>query len=203
MACNSGPPGSASSEPLGELRKAFCKAKATSEAYDIHPTQKRKSARTKVKVDEPKQLSTGAAAMLLNVSPQTVRNWVRGGKLSATRTSAGRFLVDAVSVDAVLGAEEAGPSGAGTEAGTLEEIRQILGELQSRDLRAARLLEAVERERDRFRAESAAFREAALQLLSAASETDSGVRRLLDVLERQREALIQLLAPGSPEDLTR
>jgi hypothetical protein len=66
---------------------------------------------------------------------------------------------------------------------------------------AERLLEATERERDKHRAEAAAVREAALRLVASAQETNSAVSGLLGVLQSQQDALIQLLAPGSPADL--
>jgi excisionase family DNA binding protein len=155
----------------------------------------------------PGNMSTGTAAKALDVSLQTVRNWVRSGKLSGTQTASGRVRVDAASVDAVLRARSAVPRPTtGTPASletTLSEIQHVLGELQSQDLASTRLLKTVERERDRFRAEAAALRDASLQLVSAASETEAGVQKLLVVLDRQREALVQLLAPRSPEDLIR
>lgn len=154
-----------------------------------------------------RDLSTGTAAEALDVSPQTIRNWVRRGTLAGTQTASGRLRVDAESVEAVLRrrsvmTEPASGPPRSLEA-TLNDMQRILIELQEKDLASTRLLEAVERERDRFRAEAGALRDASLQLVSATSETDAGVRKLLDVLERQREALVQLLAPQSPEDLTR
>lgn len=160
-----------------------------------------------MQINPASQMSTGAAAAKLNVTSQTIRNWVRSGRLSGSQMSAGRLRVDAASVERLLsdGGDGSGATGGATQSleATLADIRRALEDLRSRDLAATRLLEAVERERDRFRAESAALRDASLQLVSAASETDAGVRSLLEVLERQREALVQLLAPGSPEDLAR
>lgn len=59
----------------------------------------------------------------------------------------------------------------------------------------------TERERDRYRAEAATVKEAALRLVGSAQETHSVVSGLLTVLEQQQEALVQLLAPGSLDDL--
>jgi hypothetical protein len=167
------------------------------------------------------EIPAAAAAERLNVSEQTVRNWARAGKLNGRQTATKRWLITTASVDAVLSVA-AGPlresttptvppaPGAitpvpSTNTETLErrldEATAILKDLQGRDLAAEQLVWAVEQDRDRFRAEAVALRDAALQLASAAHETDAGVRHLLEVLERQREALVQLLTPGSPQDL--
>ncbi len=145
-------------------------------------------------------MSTGAAAKALNVTPQTVRDWIRAGRLKAGRAANGRFSVDAASVEMLAGSRSS--SAAATPADpALADILRALRELQAQELASARLLEAVERERDRYRAEASAMREAALQLSAAASETDAGVRHLLEVLGRQRQALVQVLTPNSPEEL--
>lgn len=50
-------------------------------------------------------LSTGQIAALAGVDPKTVANWIRAGKMSATQTPGGHYLVSASEVRAkVLGA---------------------------------------------------------------------------------------------------
>jgi excisionase family DNA binding protein len=50
-------------------------------------------------------LSTGQIAALAGVDPKTVGNWIRRGKLNATQTPGGHYLVPAGEVRAkVLGA---------------------------------------------------------------------------------------------------
>src|SRR5438132_105074 len=113
--------------------------------------------------DPAQDIGTGEAAKLLNVTTQTIRDWVRGGKLRAVRTQSGRFRIDVASVEALLEPDRNGPTSGKVE-DTLSEITGALADLQARDRAAEQLLEAVERERDRFRAESATLRGAALQL---------------------------------------
>lgn len=50
-------------------------------------------------------LSTGQIAALAGVDPKTVANWIRAGKVDATQTPGGHYLVAASEVRAkVLGA---------------------------------------------------------------------------------------------------
>lgn len=141
-------------------------------------------------------LTATEAAAKLGVSSQSVRNWIRGGNLIATKGQNGRWLVAADSVEhrcrllgrdrLCLGASDAPRAESGRTAGDDSE----------------RLIAALERERDRHRSDAAAARAAAIELNAAAREIDGAVRHLLDVLTRQSDALTQLLAPGTPEDLT-
>ena len=54
---------------------------------------------------------------------------------------------------------------------------------------------------DRYRADAATSREAALRVNAAAKDLREVVRRLLGVLDEQSEALTQLLAPATPADI--
>lgn len=85
----------------------------------------------------------------------------------------------------------------------VEALTAAVHDALARETAAFELVRALERERDRYRADAAAARTAALAVNSAARELDGAVRAMLDVLAHQSDALIQLLAPGSPEDLTR
>lgn len=153
----------------------------------------------------PASTTTSAteAARALEVSPQTVRNWIRNGTL-AGRKSNGTWRVEVRSVETRLAERPAKLSHAlpPTEVQSrIDELASSVQRLLERDQAAERLLASTERERDRFRAEALAAREAALRVNAAARETDAAVRHLLDVLRQQSEALTQLLAPGSAEDL--
>ena len=60
-------------------------------------------------------------------------------------------------------------------------------------------LEIAERDRDHYRADAATVRTVALQLVQSSREARRG---LLAAMEQQEEAFIQLLTPGSPDELT-
>jgi hypothetical protein len=83
----------------------------------------------------------------------------------------------------------------------LKEITVAVERLAARESAFEQLVEALQRERDRFRAEAASAKEAALRVNAAARDTDKAVRGLLEVLEAQADALTQLLAPSTADDL--
>jgi excisionase family DNA binding protein len=159
--------------------------------------------------DEPTTISVTEAARRLSVSGQAVRNWLRSGKLSGDMGRA-RWRVDVASVDAIApapdetDADEVGlqPGPAGIE-DRVDRLAAAVERLVERDDASAKLVGALQRERDHFRAEAATAKEVALRVTMAARETDKAVRQLLDVLAIQADALAQLLAPSSPEGLVR
>lgn len=83
-------------------------------------------------------LSTGEAARLLSVEPDTVLKWIKRGKLQATRTPGGHHRIPAASVDRLLGRPAAGSmrcwqffGGAGTAPGRCQDCayyRSLNGE---------------------------------------------------------------------------
>ncbi|HUX86329.1 MAG TPA: hypothetical protein VMW65_04955, partial [Chloroflexota bacterium] len=77
------------------------------------------------------------------------------------------------------------------------QLRQLMG----RELAAERLVRAIEADRDRYRADAATSREAALRVNAAARDLRDVVQRLVGVLDEQSEALTQLLAPATPADV--
>lgn len=140
------------------------------------------------------------AAQQLRVTPQTVRNWLRDGQLEGAKRGT-RWFVERTSIE-LRELDAGGPQTAGREIeDRLDEIAISVERLLSQESQSSQLLAAVERERDRYRAEAATSKEAALRVNAAAAEIDGAVRRLLKVLELQSGALEQLLAPSSPQDL--
>ena len=143
------------------------------------------------------------AARRLGVTPQTVRNWIAGERLTGWRQGRA-WVVDAASLEACAATRPAAPPAARKPAEVEERLRELtaaVDRLVARESDSAMLLEALQRERDRFRAEAASAKAAALRVNAAARETDKAVRQLLDVMEAQADALTQLLAPSTAEDL--
>jgi hypothetical protein len=128
---------------------------------------------------------------------------VEGGELRGRR--AGRaWEVEVASIDEAFAARKTSSSGRRAVPDTdrgLRALESAVEELRlARESDAARI-EALEGERDRYRADALAARTAALRSLSTSDKLDESTRQLLDALKEQREALVQMLAPGSPADL--
>jgi len=149
-----------------------------------------------------KYLTTGAAADELGASTQTVRNYLRASSLRGVKSESGRWRVDAASVEEYLAANGSKLERPDTR-DRIDELTVAVRELSARDVAAERLVADFQRERDRYRADAVAAKGAALAVNAAARELDHGVRSILEVLARQSDALTQLLAPASPDDLTR
>jgi excisionase family DNA binding protein len=149
-------------------------------------------------------VGVGQAAEELGLSTQAVRDLIRSGKLAGSKDLRGRWLIDAASVSGYV-AKHGRRKRAALDAARIERRLEKLGRsvdsLLEANTSAAQLLEAVERERDRYRSDAAATREAALHLVASAQDTHTAVSELLGVLQKQGGALVQLLAPGSPQDL--
>jgi hypothetical protein len=142
-------------------------------------------------------ISVHKAAQRLRVTPQTVRNRIRAGKLDGWKDVKGFWLVSAATVERM----SAPPAAPGELLALVGALADELAELQNRADDADRLAAALDRERDRYRADAAAAREAALLLTGNARDLDAATRKLLAALEAQREALVQLLAPRTADDL--
>jgi excisionase family DNA binding protein len=141
----------------------------------------------------------------LRLSPQGVRDLIRAKKLRGCKDPGGRWLVEASSVTEYLeryGRKKGGDLGQLGVERRLDELARSIDSLREAGALSARLLAATERERDRYRADAATAREAALRLVAASQETNSAASELLGGLQRQQDALIQLLAPASPADLS-
>lgn len=159
-----------------------------------------------------KYLTVAVAAARLGVSDQTIRNRLRSGPLRGRKDASGYWQVEAASVEEYRadGSQLADADLAdGDVASQLEELNVKVDELLARDAASADLVASLQRERvalgrerDHHRADAAAAKAAALDVNAAARELDGGVRSMLEMLRRQSDALTQLLAPGSPDDLT-
>jgi hypothetical protein len=149
-------------------------------------------------------IRVGAVAKDLGLSTQAVRDLIRSEKLEASKDPEGRWLIDAASAAAYLEAHgRRKPDSASAEKieRRLDELAQAVEAIRESNLGAVGQLDAAERERDRYRAEAATARGAALQLVGSAEEKSHVVEGLLRVLQQQETALLQLLAPGSLDDL--
>jgi hypothetical protein len=70
--------------------------------------------------------------------------------------------------------------------------------LERRQLENGALLKALERDRDRHRADAVAARETAIRLNAYCEELVAALSRLVDAMRQQLAAVDQLLLPGSP-----
>jgi excisionase family DNA binding protein len=143
------------------------------------------------------KITAREAATRLGVTPQTIRNYVRAGKLEGDKDAAGSWRVSAEAVERM----STRPALPGDVVARVSRLAEEVGELRGRADTANQLVAALERERDRYRGDAAAAREAALILVGNARELDAATRTLLTALEAQANALVQLLAPATPEDL--
>lgn len=151
----------------------------------------------------PSRIPVRDAATRLGVSPQTIRNWLRRNRLKG-RMQGRTWLVDTKSIEA-LEPRISRHAGNATQPSDIEhdsaQLAETVNRLVQREAAAERLLESIERERDRFRAEAAASKEAALRAIASSVEAQKAARQLLDALELQSDALAQLVAPSSPLDV--
>jgi excisionase family DNA binding protein len=141
------------------------------------------------------------AARQLGLSPQSVRNLIRAGRLSAEKDDTGRWMVRAEALERYLadhGRHRPSDTGVDDLKRKLRELDRTVQTLGDSNRVALARLEAVERESDRHRAEAATARTIALQLIQASEETRTG---LCKAAERVEQALVQALLPGSPESL--
>jgi excisionase family DNA binding protein len=144
------------------------------------------------------------AAARLGLSPQAVRNLIRSGKLDAAKDPEGRWLLNAASVKEYLALRGRHKPETLGLAGVERDMRAIAEDVRAlRDSGAATtgVLEELERQRDRYRAEASAARAASLSLIGASRETRAALGGLLDSMRHHEDALIQLLTPGTAEDL--
>ncbi|HXC79465.1 MAG TPA: helix-turn-helix domain-containing protein [Candidatus Acidoferrum sp.] len=151
---------------------------------------------------EVRLLSATSAGHELGVSAQTVRDWARSGKLRGSQGPTGRWLIEDSSVQEVVATEgrRGRPVNHDLER-RLDIVVEEVAMLRTRDVTENELVSALTRERDRYRADSATIREAALKLAVAAREQHRAVKTLLEVLDLQADTLAELLAPASLHDM--
>jgi hypothetical protein len=171
-------------------------------------------------------MSASAAGERLGISSQAVRDRVHAGTLRGQQTATGRWRIDPASVEQAVARNDrdrAGNEDMGQRVRELTaEMRELaaavrelvagaprvnaleaaVAAMTTRDAATVERLRGLQRERDRYRSDASAVRAAALAVNAAASDLDGSVREVLEVLAHQRDALTQLLAPGSPEDIT-
>jgi excisionase family DNA binding protein len=167
-------------------------------------------------------MTASAAAKRLGISSQAVRDRLHAGTLRGHQTDSRRWRIDSASVEQAvprdkrdedlghrvreLTAEMHELAAAVRElaagAPRVNALEAAVAALTTPDAATVERLQGLERERDRYRSDASAVRAAALAVNAAASDLDGSVRQVLEVLAHQRDALTQLLAPGSPEDIT-
>lgn len=170
-------------------------------------------------------MSASAAAERLGICSQAVRDRLHAQTLRGYQTDTGRWRVDAASVEQAVRRADRGRAAdedlehrvgdltaemrelaaavrdLAAGAPRVNALEAAVAALTTRDAATMERLRGLERERDRYRSDASAVRAAALAVNAAASDLDGSVRQVLGVLVHQRDALTQLLAPGSPEDI--
>jgi hypothetical protein len=129
---------------------------------------------------------------------------LRAAKLKGYQETAGRWKVEVASVQdhlAKFGQKPQRPPGRGELAAEVQRLADAVRRLEGRERDPSGHLDALTRERDRYRADAATMREAALRLNALAGDACGAMRQTLEMLDQQRDALAQLLSPGSPQDL--
>ena len=146
-------------------------------------------------------ITSGSAARELDVSAETIRRWVDTGRLegfSEERHVRKRYFVSERSVKALQERREAGAAPPGHE---LRRLRERVAELEA--IRDEVSLARLSRDRDHYRAENSALREAGLRLNAAMEHMERSTSAQAAALQEQREALSVLLTPNSVDDLQR
>jgi hypothetical protein len=156
-------------------------------------------------VDLSELVTASEAAIMLDVSSETVRKYLLAGKLSGQRNDSGRWYAKRASVEAHLAmfGQSTRPhiSNHRELAAEVRRLAEAVDRLERRETGSSEDRAALARERDRYRADASTMRETALQLNAAAQEAGGALRQVLAVLEHQSAALSQLLTPGLPQDL--
>lgn len=144
-------------------------------------------------------VGTGEAAHRLGITQQAVRDRLRAGTLTG-RSEGRAWRVDVASLP-TEGTRATPEATLDALVRRLDRIEERLGVLAAVQEAAKESQEALVRERDRHHADAAAAREAALQLTGVTRDAVGASRQLLEALERQADAIAQLVGPGSPGDL--
>lgn len=150
------------------------------------------------------EISATDAARIAGVTAQTIREWCKNGLVEGVQTGPRQiWRVSGQSLDAYLAERRRRPRFDPLDElqHTVARLTSAVDELRETGAPPAALVASLERERDRYRAEVAAVREAALRVNSASRQLYEAVSSMLEVMRQQSDALEQLLAPASPLDL--
>jgi hypothetical protein len=161
-------------------------------------------------VDLTDSLSTREVARLCGWrTTERVRQLLKSGELEGGQTDTKRWQITRESV-ARLQAKRGGVNARASDASDftslatdIERLSTAIRRLEERDPSAAPLLDAMTRERDRYRAETLALRGATLEMRASTAPLIEAVKQLILVIEARDNALGQLLGPSSLEDLPR
>lgn len=138
-------------------------------------------------------MTTGEAARVLGVSPETVRRWIRTGELrgwTEEREVRVRYFTDPRSVADLRQARS--QVSEYVTAGESPSTGYSAGPIPNQDP------SVVAAERDRYRAENAALREVILRLNAAMDHMRVASEQHALAFAEQQEALVQLITPHSP-----
>jgi hypothetical protein len=150
-------------------------------------------------------ISSGQVASRLGVTPERVRQMLREGKLEGIQAPNGRWQITCASVTGHL--QKMGRTPRKDIADDLSalalQVQRLSESVDSLERRegAVGTFSAISRERDRYRADVTAMRGAALEIQASTTGLTEAVQQLLVVIERQANALGQLLAPASADDV--
>jgi hypothetical protein len=143
--------------------------------------------------DPSSTVGVSKAAQDLGLTPQGVRDLIRSGKLEARKNEADRWRIDGDSLARYL--SEHGPKEGALSA--LDRLDRRVSELDRRIeslSESASALTTVENERDRFRSDASALRDALLLYIASAADVEAA-------FQKQRDAFAQLVRPGLIQDL--
>src|SRR4051812_4873945 len=96
------------------------------------------------------QISVGAAATRLGVTAQTVRNWLKSGKLTGS-TENRSWMVDERACERLAGSPPSSPTDTSLPVGhdqRLDELAAAVEALVARESASVALVRSLERERD-------------------------------------------------------
>jgi peptidoglycan hydrolase CwlO-like protein len=151
------------------------------------------------------RIGVGQAAIELGMSTQGVRDLIRAKKLQAIKSPKGQWRIEPSSVQRHLRDHGQKPGKAQFDVDALhkkvDDLADSIDALMAERKSSTQLLEALEQERDRHRADAVASRAAALGLLASTQDTHSAIEDLLGALSKQGDVLTQFLTPGSLQDL--
>lgn len=154
-------------------------------------------------MEERTWISVSDAADQLGMSSQAVRDLIRSNKLDGRKNASDRWRVDPNSLSRYIsehGRKERGASPVELLEQRLNELTRRVDSLQESTAEGSRL-ETAERERDRYRSDASTLREVARLYVEASEDTDAAVASLFAASRKHRDALAQLMRPGSPEGL--
>jgi excisionase family DNA binding protein len=148
--------------------------------------------------DRTRWITSGEAARRLDVSAETIRRWVDARTLEGfteVRNVRRRYFVSADAVDKLRRERRAQIHPAD------EQLPGLRRRDPSMEWTSAHLAtDQLSQERDGYRAENSALREAILRLTAAMEHMENATAEHTAALREQREALAVLVTPHSPGD---